>query len=271
MKNRRAPCCASSFNPWRLASVALAIGLLSACGGGDSAAPDVPKWPVSGITKGLPAGNSLVLQSNWGESLTVAADGPFAFSIPQPGGTAYVVSIKTGPEGFQCTVPNGLGTMPSAALDSLSVRCTVPGALPVGHWEQAVCSPTNAFGTTRKALRNLIYDAKLDPSGVSYFASAALYANADCSGERQEFGAGKPLARSFVTARTHVTAKMTAYWGESNAGGMGIYDPLTTIMVRQDTQLCIFERIVITDFPDAASLEAQVSAAIADGKCYTAR
>lgn len=272
MTNRRAPNCASTFNPCRVASVALAIGLLSACGGGGSAAPEAPKWPLSGIAKGLPAGKALVLQTNWGESLTVPADGPFAFSTPQPAGGAYAVSVKTTPAGLQCTVPNGVGTMPSAALDSLSVRCTVPGALPEGDWEQeGVCRPTSDFGEGTKAVRSMVFDASLFTFGVGYFDSFAKYANADCSGQRSVFGAGRPLSRSFRPSRTQATAKMTVYWGESNYGGMAGYNPFNTIMVRQDTQLCIFDSIALSDFPDAASLEVPVNAAIAAGKCYTPR
>nr|WP_282452613.1 fibronectin type III domain-containing protein [Lysobacter sp. CAU 1642] len=58
-------------------------------------------YTVGGSVVGLAAGNSVVLQNNGGDNLTVAADGPFTFATALADGSNYTVTVLTQP-----TTPN---------------------------------------------------------------------------------------------------------------------------------------------------------------------
>jgi Galactose oxidase, central domain len=86
-----------------------AIGL-SACGSSSS----VPDDSLGGTVNGLQAGNSLVLQNNGGDNLTVAQSGNFTFPNGFAPGSSYAVTILTQPAGQTCVVVNGSGELPGA-------------------------------------------------------------------------------------------------------------------------------------------------------------
>lgn len=96
---------------------------------------------VGGLLTGLVAGESVVLQNNGGDNLTLFADGSFVFPTTVVAGTGYSVTVLTqpGPVSESCTVSNGSGTATqditniavTCALNAFSVGGTVSG-LPSG-------------------------------------------------------------------------------------------------------------------------------------------
>jgi len=85
----------------------------------------VPPLTVGGIVTGLAAGESLVLQNNAADNLTINANGSFTFATPVTSGNAYAVTIKTQPAGKTCTISNGSGTMSTANVTNVSIVCPV--------------------------------------------------------------------------------------------------------------------------------------------------
>ena len=84
-------------------------------------------YTLGGLLSGLAAGDTVVLQNNLGDDLTLGADGAFTFNTKVAYGDPYVVTVKTQPTAPSetCTVSNGSGTMPASDVNSVSVTCTV--------------------------------------------------------------------------------------------------------------------------------------------------
>ena len=95
----------------------------------------VDTFTVGGTLSGLSSGQSIVLQNNGGDDLTLSADGSFTFASPLADATAYTVTILTQPDGQTCTVSNGSGTVAGAPVTDVTVTCTdnpvAPPAKPV--------------------------------------------------------------------------------------------------------------------------------------------
>ena len=84
-------------------------------------------YTLGGHISGLEANESVVLQNNAGDDLTLAADGSFTFPSSLNFGDAYDVTVLTQPPAPSetCTVSNGSGTMPANNINSVSVTCAV--------------------------------------------------------------------------------------------------------------------------------------------------
>lgn len=80
---------------------------------------------IGGNVSGL-AGMGLALQINGGETIAIAADGPFAFPTALPWDMQYDVQVLTPPtQPWQtCTVTNGSGTIGDADVTDIAVTCT---------------------------------------------------------------------------------------------------------------------------------------------------
>ena len=102
------------------------LGLLSACpdrGGSGGGVPVPGTYTVGGAVSGLASGNSVVLQNNGADDLTVTADGAFTFITELAGGGTYNVTVLTQPSGQTCTVTNGSGTVADAHVTTVAVDC----------------------------------------------------------------------------------------------------------------------------------------------------
>jgi len=80
-------------------------------------------FAVGGTLSGLASGQTVVLQNNAGDDLTLTVDGPFTFATPVASGAAYSVSVRTNPASQACTVTSGSGTVGAAAIASVQVGC----------------------------------------------------------------------------------------------------------------------------------------------------
>lgn len=78
---------------------------------------------VNGVVSGLGGGQSVVLQNNGGDTLTVGANGAFAFPISVIVHTAYAVTVSGQPEGQTCSVANGSGIAPRYTVTGVAVSC----------------------------------------------------------------------------------------------------------------------------------------------------
>jgi hypothetical protein len=84
-------------------------------------------YTVGGLLSGLVPGDTVVLQNNGTDDLTLTADGAFTFPTPLDDGTAYAVTVLTQPSAPSetCTVTNASGTLSGADVNNVSVTCTV--------------------------------------------------------------------------------------------------------------------------------------------------
>ena len=84
-------------------------------------------YTVGGTVSGLAANESVVLQDNGADNLTVSANGTFTFATPVASGQAFDVTVLTNPASpiaQTCVVTNGAGTIGAANVTNVTVTCT---------------------------------------------------------------------------------------------------------------------------------------------------
>ncbi|NCT69201.1 MAG: hypothetical protein GXC76_16355 [Rhodanobacteraceae bacterium] len=79
-------------------------------------------YTIGGRVTGLTT-SGLVLQLNGGQTVTMNANGLYAFAPGLPSGATYDVTVQTHPAGQTCTVANGNGTVASANVTNVDVAC----------------------------------------------------------------------------------------------------------------------------------------------------
>lgn len=82
---------------------------------------------IGGTLSGLATGDSVILEDNGGDALTLTANGSFTFKTPVTGPTdAYAVTVNTQPTSPNqiCTVANGSGTA-TANVTNVQVSCVL--------------------------------------------------------------------------------------------------------------------------------------------------
>jgi len=79
-------------------------------------------YTVGGTVSGL-TGTGLALQNNGGDTLAVAADGPFTFVTALADLAAYAVTVSAQPIGQTCSVTNGSGNIAAANVTNVDVDC----------------------------------------------------------------------------------------------------------------------------------------------------
>jgi len=97
----------------------LGMFVLAGCGGGSGAS-----YGVGGSVSGLVAGQTLVLQDNGGDALTVSANGAFSFPQKIASGGSYAITVATQPAGETCSVAGGSGSVASADVANAVVSCS---------------------------------------------------------------------------------------------------------------------------------------------------
>jgi len=82
----------------------------------------LPTFTVGGTITGL--NETVILQNNGEDDLTLTSDGAFTFTTLLPYYTGhYSVTVLTQPAGQVCAVADGSGRMPSAAVTNVTVTC----------------------------------------------------------------------------------------------------------------------------------------------------
>jgi BspA type Leucine rich repeat region (6 copies) len=89
-------------------------------------------FTVSGTLTGLPAGDTVTLQDNGSDNLTLSNNGTFTFPTALPNGQAYSVTVSGTSEGtsiltaiYPPVTANGSGTISGANVTNVAVQCTL--------------------------------------------------------------------------------------------------------------------------------------------------
>jgi len=128
-------------------------------------------FTVGGTLTGLPAGDTVTLQDNGGDDLTLSANGTFTFPTALPNGHAYSVTVSalSGGTSIQTTIyppvtANGSGTISGASVTNVAVQCTpfYTGNLDVDMYNAAV-----ADGTANGGVPGVMYTENGGPVRVT--------------------------------------------------------------------------------------------------------
>jgi hypothetical protein len=89
-------------------------------------------FTVGGTLTGLPAFDTVTLQDNRGDNLTLSGNGTFTFPTALPDGHAYSVTVSgtSGLNPITCTITNVSGTISGANVTNVLVQCTFTGDYP---------------------------------------------------------------------------------------------------------------------------------------------
>ena len=79
---------------------------------------------VGGSVSGLANAESIILQNNGGDNLTLSANGGFTFTTPIAQGATYNVTVLTQPSTQTCTVTQGSGTVSTTNITNVQVTCS---------------------------------------------------------------------------------------------------------------------------------------------------
>ena len=82
------------------------------------------QFKVGGSVTGLKSGESLSLQNNGIDTITMGSDGTFTFATSITSGNPYAVTISSPPLTQNCVVNGGTGNVGDADVTSVSINCT---------------------------------------------------------------------------------------------------------------------------------------------------
>jgi hypothetical protein len=142
-------------------------------------------YTVGGTLAGLPVGDTVTLQDNGGDDLTLSANGTFTFPMALPNGHAYSVTVSgtSGGTSIQTTIDwppvtaNFSGTISGTNVTNVAVQCApiYTGNLDVDMYNAAV-----ADGTANGGVPAVMYTENGGPVRVT----ASVYAlNSDAVAE----------------------------------------------------------------------------------------
>lgn len=86
-------------------------------------------YNVGGVLTGLSAGESITVQNNGGDDVTLTNDGQFTFATPVASGSPYAVTITTKPASKTCHVNHANGLIASSSITNIAVHCWLPGRI----------------------------------------------------------------------------------------------------------------------------------------------
>jgi hypothetical protein len=91
-------------------------------------------FTVGGTLTGLPAGDTVTLQDNGSDNLTLGGNGTFRFPTALPNGHAYSITVSGiyfgGLTPTTCTFTNGSGTISGANVTNVAAQCAWTGTRP---------------------------------------------------------------------------------------------------------------------------------------------
>ena len=101
-------------------------------------------YTIGGSLSGLVAGDSVVLQNNAGDNLTLMANGAFNFATPVDFGDPYSASVLSQPTGptETCTIANASGTTPAGNINNIVITCAV-NSIQIGGAVSGLASGNN--------------------------------------------------------------------------------------------------------------------------------
>jgi hypothetical protein len=186
-------------------------------------------FSIGGTVSGLKS-NSVTLLNNGGDSLTVSANGIFAFSTKLATGAKYDVTVGTQPTGETCTVSNGSGTVATSNVTNVAVSCSsntgggsafwipysatpITGQTPTGKnglflipSDTLTSAPTPTFITTDNTQLLGIGTTISESGGVlTYSPQVMMYADTTSSGTTNIFGLTLAKNSSTVPTPTQIS------------------------------------------------------------------
>jgi hypothetical protein len=98
-----------------------------------SGATEGSVYPIGGRLAGLTPGESITLQNNRGDNVTLSSNGAFSFPTAMVSAASYAVTILTNPStpiAQTCSVSNASGTVQEASVNTISVDCDLLAYFP---------------------------------------------------------------------------------------------------------------------------------------------
>ena len=160
--------------PWQAIALSLsACAALAGCSGGSSTTTgnttQITLVTVGGTVSGL--NGSVVVQNNGADSLTVTANGSFAFPTALTANiAAYDVTVLTQPAGQNCTVANRYGIVSSSNVTNVTITCAPMSASTLALFAGNMGGPGTVDGTGAAAQFFLPQGMASDGAGNLYVA-----------------------------------------------------------------------------------------------------
>lgn len=95
-------------------------------------------FTVGGTVSGLADGESITVQNNGADDLSVSQNGSFVFAASVAYGAEYLVTLKTEPSGKTCTASGNSGRMATANVSNIQIACI---AWLTPQWARSVDGP----------------------------------------------------------------------------------------------------------------------------------
>jgi hypothetical protein len=188
-------------------------------GAGAETGPSGPPQTISGLLAGLTSGESITLQNNSGDNLTLSANGTFTFAKPVARGGAYSVSVLTPPASpiaQTCLVWDGSGTIGTAPVTEVRVNCDLLAYFPFSgnaHDESGYGHDGAVSGATLTTDRNGSAN-----SAYTFGNKATLVASMPV-GFMPVFDEPRTLAAWLRPSQGNNLLNVI-YWGEGNCTGL---------------------------------------------------
>ena len=133
-----------------------------------------PAYTVSGTLTGLPAGDTVTIQNNGSDNLTLSANGPFTFPTALPNGHAYSITVSGiyfgGLTPTTCTFTNGSGTISGDNVTNVAAQCAWTGTRPpalTGNPDVDMFNAAVADGTANGGVPGVMYTEHGGPFRVT--------------------------------------------------------------------------------------------------------
>jgi hypothetical protein len=122
-------------------------------------------YTLGGTISGL-LGSGLVLTNNGSDTVSISADGSFAFTTTYTAGSTYSIAVSTAPAhpGQSCVITSGIGTFSSSNVTSISIACTTTA--------RTVRVNVSGIASGNLVLLNNSFDSLTATSNGSYFFSS---------------------------------------------------------------------------------------------------
>jgi hypothetical protein len=178
-------------------------------------------FTIGGTLSGLATSESVVLQDNGGNNVTLTSNGTYAFTTPLATGHAYAVTVLTNPASpvaQTCTVTNGSGTVASANVTNVNVTCTtntytIGGSVTgLATGDQVVLQDNGGNSTTVSSNTSFTFSTKV-ASGATYAVS--VQTNPTSPAQTCSVASGSGTVTNANVTNVSITCSTTTY----NVGG----------------------------------------------------
>jgi hypothetical protein len=125
-------------------------------------------YTVGGTLRGLPRGDTVTLQDNGSDNLTLSANGPFTFPTALPDGHAYSVTVSGTSGGtLTCTLTNGSGTISGANVTNVAAQCMFTCPALTGDRDLDMYNAAVADGTANGGVPGVMFTTLGGPFRVT--------------------------------------------------------------------------------------------------------